>query len=68
MNRAIDVRDILPSIHVPTLVLRRVEDPGALVETSRYRAEHIPGAKYVELPGNAHLHFVGDADAFIDEI
>jgi len=33
-----------------------------------YDAEHIRGARYVELQGNAHLHFVGDADAFVDEI
>jgi pimeloyl-ACP methyl ester carboxylesterase/class 3 adenylate cyclase len=68
MNRAIDVRAVLPSIHVPTLVLRRKDDPGAPIEPSKYLADHIPGAKYVELPGDAHLYFVGDADAFIDEI
>ena len=68
MNRSIDVRDVLPSIHVPALILRRVDDPGASIDASRYLAEHIPGAKYVELPGNAHLHFVGDADAFVEEI
>ena len=68
MNRLIDVRHVLPSIHVPTLVLRRVGDQGAVIEASRYLKEHIPGAKFVELPGSAHFHFVGDADAFADEI
>jgi pimeloyl-ACP methyl ester carboxylesterase len=68
MNRVIDVRDVLSSIHVPALVLRRADDPSARIESSRYLAEHIPGAKYVELQGNAHLYFVGDADAFVDEI
>ena len=68
MNRSIDVRDILPSIHVPALVLRRVDDPGAAIEASRYLVEHIPGAKFVELPGDAHFHFVGDGDPFVDEI
>jgi class 3 adenylate cyclase len=68
MNRLIDVRSVLPSIHVPTLVLRRSDDPVAKLETSRYLADHIPGAKYVEQPGNAHFHFVDDADAFVDEI
>jgi pimeloyl-ACP methyl ester carboxylesterase/class 3 adenylate cyclase len=68
MNRLIDVRNVLPSIHVPTLVLRRVGDQGASIEGSRYLLEHIPGAKFVELPGSAHFHFVGDADAFADEI
>jgi pimeloyl-ACP methyl ester carboxylesterase/class 3 adenylate cyclase len=68
MNRTIDVRDILPSIHVPALVLRRINDPGNSLDDSRYLAEHIPGAKFIELPGQAHLHFVGDGDAFVDEI
>lgn len=68
MNRSIDVRDILPSIHVPTLVLRRVEDPVSPLEACRYLVDHIPGAKYVELPGRDHMYFVGDADAFVDEI
>jgi class 3 adenylate cyclase len=68
MNRLIDVRDVLSSIHVPALVLRRADDPSAQIGPSRYLAEHIPGAKYVELQGNAHLYFVGDADAFVDEI
>ena len=68
MNRTIDVRDILPSIHVPALVLRRSNDPGNSIDASRYLAEHIPGAKFVELPGEAHLHFVGNGDAFVDEI
>ena len=68
MNRAIDVRDILPSIHVPTLVMRRAEDQGSSIGSSRHLAEHIPDAKYVELQGNAHMYFVGDADAFVDEI
>jgi len=53
---------------VPTLVLRRRDDPGARVEDSRYLADRIPGAKYIELPGEAHFPFVGDSDAFVDEI
>ena len=68
MNRSIDARDILPSIRVPTLVLRRVDDPGAAIEASRYLVEHVPGAKFVELPGDARFHFVGDGDPFVDEI
>ena len=67
MNRTIDVRDVLPSIHVPTLVLRRAGDAGG-AEHSRYLADHIPGARYVELPGNAHFYFVDDQDAFVDEV
>jgi len=68
MNRTIDVRAVLPSIHVPTLILRRTDDRSTPIEHSRYLAEHIPGAKYVELQGDAHYYFVGDADAFVDEI
>jgi len=68
MNRTIDVRSVLPTLHVPTLVLRRVDDPGASIGASRYLADHIPGAKYVELPGNAHFYFVGDSDSFVSEI
>jgi class 3 adenylate cyclase len=68
MNRSIDVRDVLPSIHVPTLVIRRAEDPAGLLEDSSYLAEHIPGAKLVNLSGRDHMFFVGDADAFVDEV
>lgn len=68
MNRTIDVREVLSTLHVPTLILRRREDPGSPIEDSRYLADGIPGAKYVELPGDAHFYFVGDSNAFIDEI
>jgi pimeloyl-ACP methyl ester carboxylesterase len=58
-----DVRALLPSISVPTLVLHREGNrfihPGA----GRYLAEHIPHAKFVSLPGCDHLFFVGDTDA-----
>ena len=59
---------ILSSVHVPTLVLHRTGDRAVSVEEGRYAAEHIPGAKYVELPGEDHLPFVGDADAILDEV
>jgi class 3 adenylate cyclase len=68
MNRLIDVRAVLPTIHVPTLVLRRMGDPVGSTESSRYLADHIPGAKYVELRGTDHMSFVGDADGFDDEV
>jgi pimeloyl-ACP methyl ester carboxylesterase/class 3 adenylate cyclase len=68
MNRLIDVRDVLPSIHVPTLVMRRADDPVSPIEPCRYMVEHIPGAKYVELQGVDHMYFVGDADIIVDEI
>jgi pimeloyl-ACP methyl ester carboxylesterase/DNA-binding winged helix-turn-helix (wHTH) protein len=68
MNAEIDVRQVLPSIRVPTLVIHRREDQCLKVEEGRYVAERIPGAKYVELPGRDHLPFVGDQDAILDEV
>jgi hypothetical protein len=68
MNAEIDIRDILPSIRVPTLVLHRRHDHCLKVEEGRYVAGRIPGAVFVELPGEDHLPFVGDQDALIDEI
>jgi pimeloyl-ACP methyl ester carboxylesterase len=54
-NYEIDVRDVLPAIQVPTLILHRVGDKAVPVEAGRYIAQHIRGAKYVELPGDDHL-------------
>ena len=68
MNNEIDVRSALPAVSVPALVLHRVDDPLIGVEHARYLAEHIPGAKYVELPGDDHLVFTGDVDRLTDEI
>ena len=68
MTAAIDVRAILPSIRVPTLVLHRRGDQAVLVEEGRYIAERIPGARYVELDGVDHWPWLGDADAVIEEI
>ncbi len=68
MNADIDVRHVLPSIRVPTLVIHRAGDACLKVEEGRYVAEKIPGAKYVELPGVDHLPFVGDQDAILEEI
>ena len=66
--REIDVRHVLPSIRVPTLVLHRTGDRCLLVEEGRYVARLIPNARFVELPGDDHLPFVGDQDALLDEI
>ena len=68
MNGEIDVCHVLPAVRVPTLIVHRTRDCLIPVEYSRYMAERIPGAKYVELPGNDHLPYVGDADAILDEI
>jgi class 3 adenylate cyclase len=64
----IDVRDILSSIRVPTLLLHRSEDRAIPVEGSRLMADQIPNAKYVELEGEDHLWFLGDVDAIFDEL
>ena len=68
MNADIDVRHILPTIRVPTLVLHRTGDRCLLVEEGRYVANLIPDSHFVELPGEDHLPFVGDQDALLDEI
>jgi class 3 adenylate cyclase len=64
----IDVRDILSSIQVPTLLLHRSEDRAIPVEGSRLMADQIPNARYVELEGEDHLWFLGDVDAIFDEL
>jgi class 3 adenylate cyclase len=63
-----DVRDILSVIDVPTLVVHRTEDKSIAVENGRYLAEHIPGAKLVELPGADDFFWVGEADSLIDKV
>ena len=62
-----DVRDLLPSVRVPTLVLHRQEE-FIPVECARYMAERIPGARLVVLPGMDHIPFYGDADGYAEEI
>ena len=66
MNAEIDVRHVLPHVRVPTLVLHRSGDRTLLVEEGRYVASLVPGAQFVELPGDDHLPFVGDQDAMLD--
>ncbi len=68
MNIEIDVRPILSTIQVPTLILHRTGDRLIDVGNSRYMAEHIPGAKYVELDGIDHLPWFGDAEAALAEV
>jgi class 3 adenylate cyclase len=63
-----DVRAILSSVAVPTLVLHRKGDRVVNVRSGRYIAERIPGAKFVELPGADHAGWAGDTDAVMDEI
>ena len=68
MNTQIDVRGVLPTIRVPTLVLHRSGDRDVHVEEGRWIASKIPGARFVELPGDDHLPWVGDSDAALDEL
>ncbi|MFT3742929.1 MAG: alpha/beta fold hydrolase [Pyrinomonadaceae bacterium] len=68
MNSEIDVRNVLPLVRVPTLVMHRQDDMCLKVEEGRFVAGQIPGAKYVEMNGVDHLPFVGDQDAVLDEI
>ena len=68
MNAEVDVRHVLPAVRVPTLILHSVGDRALDVRASRYMAERIPGAKYVELPGDDHLPWLSDADAILDEV
>jgi class 3 adenylate cyclase len=64
----LDVRHVLSSIHVPTLVLHREEDRWLSSAHGRYLAENIPGARYVGVPGNDHMPWSGDISHMIDEI
>ena len=68
MTKAADVRALLPRIACPALVLHRTDDPVNTVEHGRYLAEHIPGARWVELPGDEFLLWAGDTDAVADEV
>ena len=63
-----DVRHVLPTICVPTLVLHRAHDAFVDVRHGRYIAEHIPDARYVELEGEDHFPLAGDATAVDREI
>ena len=66
-NNEVDVTQVLPVIGVPTLVLHRTDDM-VPVEFGRYLAEHVPGARFVELVGNDHMPWIGDSDAVLDEV
>ena len=68
MNAEIDIRGVLPTIQVPTLVLHRAGDRCLRVEEGQYLASHIRDATFVKLDGDDHLPFVGDQDAILNEI
>jgi class 3 adenylate cyclase len=68
MNVEIDVRHVLDSLHLPTLILHRTGDLIAAVEGGRIMAERIPGARLVELPGNDHIPWAGDSEPLLSAI
>jgi pimeloyl-ACP methyl ester carboxylesterase/DNA-binding CsgD family transcriptional regulator len=68
MNNLIDIRDILPAIRVPTLIVHATGDKVAPIEAGRYFAEHIPGARLLELDSVDHWPYFGDADLVLAEI
>ena len=70
-NYEIDIRHLLPSIHLPTLILHREADSLVPAAAGRYLAQQIPGAKYVEIPGTDHLLQAHDSDVLdvlLDEV
>lgn len=63
-----DVRQVLPSIRVPTLIIHRADDTYLRVGHGRFLAEHIPNATYVELAGRDHSPEVGDSTSVLAAI
>jgi pimeloyl-ACP methyl ester carboxylesterase len=68
LNAQIDVRPILPTVQVPTLVLHRRADARVPFEAGRDLAARIPNAKFIEYPGGDHAYWTGDTDALLGDI
>jgi class 3 adenylate cyclase len=68
MSTNLDIRPVLATIQAPTLVLHRQGDLFVGVDHGRYLADHIAGARFVELPGDDHLIWVGDTAAIVEEV
>ena len=68
LNSVTDIRHVLPAIRVPTLIIHRIGDKVTRVEAGRHMAAHIPGATYVELPGDEHLPFLGDQNGILTRV
>ena len=64
----VDLRDVLPMIRVPTLVLHRADAQRIHLESGRYLAEHIPDARFVEIPGIDSFMWAGEQEMIVDEI
>jgi len=68
MNSQIDVRPVLPAVHVPTLILHREGDRAMKMEEARFMATNIDGARLVLLPGEDHLVWVGETEPLLDAL
>jgi pimeloyl-ACP methyl ester carboxylesterase/class 3 adenylate cyclase len=68
MAADLDIRSVLPTVRVPTLVMHRIADTSESVEQARYIGERIPGAEVVELPGDEHAPFMGDTAAVLNHL
>jgi class 3 adenylate cyclase len=68
MLEELDIRDVLPSIRAPTLVLHRSENLFVRAQHGRYLADHIPQTRYVEIPGTDYFPFLGNSDVILEEI
>ena len=68
IDAQLDMREVLPAIHVPTLLIHRVGDAVIPVEGARLMAEMMPEARLVELPGTLHWPWMGDSEAVIEEV
>ena len=64
----LDIRDVLPTITVPTLVVNRSESPIITVDHGRYVADHIEGARFAAVPGADYGLALGDIDVVLDEV
>jgi class 3 adenylate cyclase len=64
----LDVRHVLPSVRVPTLVIHRTGDRWVRIDHARYLVEHIEGAKLVEIPGDDHFFLWRDTETVVSEI
>jgi class 3 adenylate cyclase len=67
-NCDIDIRGVLGSIHIPTLILHRIDDAIVDIRSARYVADHIDGALFVEIPGADHIPFWENTEELAGEI
>lgn len=68
MNGQIDIRHVMPAIRVPSLIMHRTGDRTVRLEAGRFLAEKIPGAKYIEYPGEDHLPWTSEFEQVVGDI